>query len=272
MCSILIWIPRTAAAACGQPLVASFGFVGAATAINKSLMMTALPVAGVSTGTNISLSIGFNAAQVSAYSCFLSTDAPFTVGALPGTRSIEALVPSQARTMSLEWTDATNALPVTYQVFFGTASASLINVAAGVAGRSYALASLDFTKKYFWQVAAADAFGRTSTSGIYSFSIVPVTERLIAAPNPFHPGRGSTSFLFVMSGAGSADLEIFSLPDMRRVFNIHLDGLQNGSNTYSYDGRDSSGRLLPNGVFTVRLRMNGANGSNTQTFKIVSVR
>jgi hypothetical protein len=75
-----------------------------------------------------------------------------------------------------------------------------------------------------------------------------------------------------MSGQGSAIIEIFSLPDGRRVLQRRIDGLQDGNNTYAYDGRDGGGRLLGNGVFSIRLTKNGANGNAVEHFKIVSVR
>ena len=78
--------------------------------------------------------------------------------------------------------------------------------------------------------------------------------------------------MFSMSGAGSASLEIYSLPDVRRVFSKHLEGLQAGVNIYAYDGRDSGGRLLPNGVFSVRLTKSGATGNGIERFKIISAR
>jgi hypothetical protein len=145
-------------------------------------------------------------------------------------------------------------------------------IVSGLSGTSYMLGGLDYLTPYYWQVGVTDLFGRTTLSEIYSFSIAPAIDHLIAAPNPFHPGHGTTTFEFNMSGPGTALLEIFSLPDSHRVFSTRLDGLQDGVNTYVYDGRNSGGRFLANGVFSVRLTKNGANGNAVERFKIVSVR
>ena len=173
--------------------------------------------------------------------------------------------------MTLEWEPSANSLLVTYAVYAGTNPTSLPLVASGLTGTSYELTNLTYLALYYWQIIVSDSFGRTTPSAVYSFSIAPVQSHMVAAPNPFHPGQGTT-FMFSMSGAGSAKLEIYSLPDARRVFSTQLDGLQDGVNIYAYDGRDSGGRLLANGVFSVRLTKSGTRGGGIERFKIVSVR
>jgi hypothetical protein len=228
-------------------------------------------VAGFARGASGTLGVGLQFASQGGYSCFMSTDAPIGVAALQGTASVQRLIPSAARTMTLEWIPSTNPLPVTYTVYTGPTPYTLSVYAAGITDTFVVLSNLQYMAPYYWQVVVTDQFGRTSSSPIYSFSIAPVQDHLIAAPNPFHPGHGSTTLMFNMSGAGSAELEIFSLPEGRRVFKKHLDGLSDGVNIYSYDGRDNGGRLLPNGVFTIRLIKHGAS-SAVETFKIISVR
>ena len=73
---------------------------------------------------------------------------------------------------------------------------------------------------------------------------------------------------FAIERAHAAAVEF----DSRRVLQRQLSGLQDGVNTYDYDGRDNSGRLLGYGVFSVRLTKYGANGNAVEHFKIVSVR
>ena len=230
------------------------------------------PAAGQSTSTAAVLGVGLQNTSLGGYSCFLSTDAPLGVTALPGTLSVRRLVPSANATMTLEWTSSLNPLPVNYTVYTGTNPYALSMFGSGLSGTYQLLTNLSYTTPYSWQVIVADQFGRTSPSAVYSFSIAPVVTHLISAPNPFHPGRGDTTFMFSMNGAGTALLEIFSLPDGRRVLQRQLNGLQDGVNTFDYDGHDSGGRLLGNGVFSVRLTKNGANGNAVEHFKIVSVR
>ena len=229
-------------------------------------------IAGQSTSTNAVLGVGLQNTSLAGYAYFLSTDAPLGVTALPGTLSVQRLVPSANATMTLEWTSSFNPLPVTYTVYTGTNPYALSVFGSGLSTTSQLLAALNYNAPYSWQVVVADEFGRASPSPVYTFSIAPVVTHLIAAPNPFHPGRGDTTFMFSMNGSGSALLEIFSLPDSRRVLQRQINGLQSGVNTYDYDGRDGGGRLLGNGVYSVRLTKNGANGNAVEHFKIVSVR
>ena len=229
-------------------------------------------VAGQSTSTTAILGLGLQNTSLRGYSYFLSTDAPLGVTALPGTMSVESLVPMPNPAMTLEWTSSLNPLPVTYSVYTGTNPYALSALNTGNPSTAQLLTNLRYNTKYSWQVIVADQFGRTTPSAVYSFSVAPVFSHFIAAPNPFHPGHGATTLLFSMSGPGSALLEIFSLPDSRRVLQRHIDGLQDGTNTYDYDGRDNGGRLLGNGVYSIRLTKNGANGNAVEHFKIVSVR
>ena len=229
-------------------------------------------IAGQSFSTNVVLGVGLQNTSQAGFSYFLSTDAPLGVIALPGTSSVQRLVPSANATMTLEWTPTFNALPVTYTVYTGTNPYALTVFGYGIEATSQLLTNLNYITPYSWQVVVVDPFGRTTASDVYTFSIAPVVSHLICAPNPFHPERGGTTFMFSMNGAGSASLEIFSLPDSRRVLKRQLNGLQDGVNTYVYDGRDGGGRLLRNGVFSVRLTKFGANGNAVEHFKIVSVR
>lgn len=228
-------------------------------------------VAGYLRSSAGTLGVGLQYASQGGFSCFLSTDAPVGVAALSGTLAVQRLVPSASRTMTLEWTPSDNPLPVTYSVYLGPAPVNLSLYVAGLAGTFVSVPDLVYLQPYYWQVVVADQFGRTSASPIYSFSIAPVQDHLIAAPNPFHPGHESTSLMFNMPGAGSAELEIFSLPDGRRVLDKRLDGLSDGVNVVAYDGRDDAGRLLPNGVFSIRLIKHGTSNA-VEHFKIVSVR
>jgi hypothetical protein len=242
------------------------------TAANITAIVSIGLVAGTVRAAGTTLGIGLQNVSRAGFTCFLSTNAPLGVAALSGTSSVQRLVPTARAAMTLEWTSGFNPLPVTYTVYTGTQPFALSVFTAGITGTSQLLSGLSYQTPYYWQIVASDQFGRTTPSSVYSFSIVPVVDHLIAAPNPFHPGNGTTTFLFSMPGQGSANLEIFSLPDGRRVYQTQIGGLQDGANLYTYDGRDSGGRFLGNGVFTVRLTKNGANGNEVDTFKIVSVR
>lgn len=269
---------------CGLPLGAGVGAAMLTSSVRPSTLSSAsTPIianafisigflGGMSSSSGTIMGIGPEAVANRAFSCFMTSDLPLAVSALPGTRSIMRLVPSPSRTMTLEWTNSDGPLPVTYNVFLGTSSIGLSGVADGVQLTSDLTNDLQYNTPYYWQVSAVDEFGRTATSDIYTFSIVPTTDHLIAAPNPMHPGHGSTTFLFMMNGAGMATMDIYSLPDVRHVFSRTYTGLQDGANTIAYDGTDDNGRYLPNGVFTVIMRKMGANGNETERFKLVTAR
>ncbi|MBI5239126.1 MAG: hypothetical protein HY926_01505 [Elusimicrobia bacterium] len=256
---------------CALPQLGAAG-AGTLSGSAKSAVVTAGLAAGVAVAPGMVLSIGLQSVSQGSFACFLSTDAPLAVAALPGTYSVQRLVPSPGRTMTLQWSEAAGLLPVTYEVFLGESPSALASVARGLAAPSHTLSSLEFMRPYYWRVMASDQFGRYSQSGIYSFSIAPAQDRMIAAPNPFHPGKVGITFMWLMPGPGWAELEVFALPEARRVFRTRLEGLQDGVNTFLYDGRDSDGRLLSNGIYTVRMRMKGANGNKTELLKIIGVR
>jgi hypothetical protein len=202
---------------CALPQMGVAG-AGTLTGTAKSAVVSAGLAAGVAAAPGIVLSVGLQFVSQGSFDCFLSTDAPLAVAALSGTRAVQRLVPSTSRTMTLEWSEGAGLLPVTYEVFLGESPLSLASVAQGLESRSHALSDLEYMRLYYWRVAAADQFGRSSLSGIYTFSIAPAEQRMIAAPNPFHPGRGGITFMWTMQGPGTAELEIFSLPEGRRVY------------------------------------------------------
>ena len=48
-----------------------------------------------------------------------------------------------------------------------------------------------------------------------------------------------------------------------------IDGLVDGPNTWSYDGRDGDGRTLFNGVYLAVLEKHGANGNAHEKFRFI---
>jgi hypothetical protein len=253
---------------CGLPQRA--GASGATSSNNNytARLSVGLIAAAASAG-RYSLGLGLQSASLGGYACFLSTDTPLSVAALAGSPATLRMVASTNQTMLLEWSASDNSLPVTYSVYADTNPFPVTLVVSGLTDTTYQLANLNWFTLYYWQIVTADSFGRTTPSGVYSFSIAPYQTHMIAAPNPFSPSQGGTTFMFTMAAAGSAHLEIYSLPDVRRVFSAELDGLQAGVNIYAYNGRDSGGRLLGNGVYSVLLNK-GSSGGGIERFKIIS--
>lgn len=75
-----------------------------------------------------------------------------------------------------------------------------------------------------------------------------------AAPNPFNP---STRLAFTLARAGRVELDVIDVAG-RHVRSL-LDGRRTaGDHAVMWDGRDDGGRPVASGVYTVRLRTDGA--------------
>lgn len=82
-------------------------------------------------------------------------------------------------------------------------------------------------------------------------------------PNPFRPEEhNETYFAFYLSEPAPVDLEIRSLSG-RRLWSYHLEAQGRGGHLYmgdfgiGWDGRDSSGRYVPSGVYLMIARARG---------------
>jgi flagellar hook capping protein FlgD len=80
---------------------------------------------------------------------------------------------------------------------------------------------------------------------------------LPASPNPF---RLSTSIRFELSQAAPVRLEIFDVRGARVAVLIEGTILSAGGHATPWDGRDHAGRLVPPGIYLVRLEAGGATG------------
>ena len=80
------------------------------------------------------------------------------------------------------------------------------------------------------------------------------------APNPFNPLLESTSIGFELTQPGFVTLQLFSL-SLEQVYTVTLGDLSTGYHTADWDGRDSGGDMVPNGVYIFILK--ATNGSKT---------
>lgn len=92
-------------------------------------------------------------------------------------------------------------------------------------------------------------------------------ENIEVTNNPFSPSgdglKDTTEFLFSLSGEASVKLEIFSV-NGSRVYEKDLGNLSSGlTHTHKWDGRDSSGSRVSNGMYFYRLRASGSGGSES---------
>jgi len=79
--------------------------------------------------------------------------------------------------------------------------------------------------------------------------------RVLASPNPF---SGQTSLFFELPRSKTVKLDIYDLRG-RRVTTLVDNVLEAGPHVRAWDGRDSSGRLLPDGVYFYHLRSGEMN-------------
>ena len=77
---------------------------------------------------------------------------------------------------------------------------------------------------------------------------------LAASPNPFH---FSTSVRFELSQAASVRLEVFDVRGARVTTLMEGSLLPAGGHATTWDGRDHTGRLVPSGIYLVRLEAGG---------------
>jgi subtilisin family serine protease len=86
------------------------------------------------------------------------------------------------------------------------------------------------------------------------------TDSFLTYPNPFNPQIEPCIFSYQLSKDSEMQISIYSLAmkEVRKLTVPSIDSLS-GYHEYSWDGRDSNGNLLPNGVYlaVMSLRYNG---------------
>lgn len=216
-------------------------------------------------------SIGFFDNADAAYQSFLNSDHPLAVHPEPANAASSKFIVSSDRSLRLSWSDGTNQVPVQYRVYYGQSSTNM-TLAGVTANQFYVLHGLEYLKDYLWQIETFDAYGRSTMSGTFAFSISPSVSHFYCAPNPFRAGSQNTTFIFNMAGPGSAKLSVYLLPSVDLVYSASLDDLQDGVNTFDYLGVDSRGSVLYNGVYMAILAKKGGQGNETERFKFLVVK
>jgi len=202
--------------------------------------------------------------------CYLNSGFPLSVQVASDSWSGSLLVKSAAPNMTLSWTSGINQVPVQYNVYFGN-SPNQLSLLGTTAGQSWPIQNLAYAQNYYWKIDTFDTFGRhTSSAATFSFSLAPdPISSMYCAPNPFRAGAQTTTFIFTMQGAGSAEMKIYILPHADLVYSTHWDRLTDGPNLWIYDGRDNHGQVLFNGVYLAVLNTHGTSQSGIQKFKFI---
>jgi hypothetical protein len=134
-------------------------------------------------------------------------------------------------------------------------------------------------KTFYWTVIASDRFGmyhwvpgadtlqvtfRSTFTNVKELQTDVPTEFNLAQnyPNPFNP---ETAIRFALPAISDVRLEIFNLIGQR--ITTLIDGEQYGAGTYEvvWDGRDSSGRVVPSGTYIYSI----TTGEHTKQQKMI---
>ena len=86
---------------------------------------------------------------------------------------------------------------------------------------------------------------------------------LIPFPNPF--GNDGTHFSFLLVGNEPADVKVHVFSQSgRSIYTNVVRGLSPGYHQLPWDGQDSDGDQIANGVYVFRLSVQTAGGASTQ--------
>jgi flagellar hook assembly protein FlgD len=108
-----------------------------------------------------------------------------------------------------------------------------------------------------------DSTGTLSTpTGIKDHTQTPTFSLYPPAPNP---GSGRVEFRFKLPSASDVSIGIYDVRG-RRVRMDRIGEVGIGEQRYLFDGRDEAGRLVPSGVYFVRLSAD--NLVRTQKFVV----
>jgi hypothetical protein len=133
---------------------------------------------------------------------------------------------------------------------------------AAIAGRTY---------WYRFDLAMPD--GRRMSFGPYSARIAPEQARRIGGAVTPNPGRGQATLRLSLAGTpGSTPVRVeAALHDLqgRRVAMLHRGLMSPGSIAVAWDGRGSSGEVLPSGTYLLRV---SAEDGRTAVARVQRVR
>lgn len=120
------------------------------------------------------------------------------------------------------------------------------------------------------RISASDRDGVNTTKSFAFYktdSLSLIT--LLNAPNPFDPNRESTTFHIELTQDSDIEMSIYSL-GLQHIKSFPSEHIVSGYNTnFSWDGKDDSGRTVPNGVYILLFKAtNGLGKTLTKRYKI----
>ncbi|MEK7299212.1 MAG: FlgD immunoglobulin-like domain containing protein, partial [Candidatus Margulisiibacteriota bacterium] len=85
-------------------------------------------------------------------------------------------------------------------------------------------------------------------------------ETVVNVPNPFNPANESTAIAYQITQQADIEVFIYSL-GMARVFTYSAVGETPGYHEIEWDGRDTGGTIVPNGIYIFVIK--GTNGDRS---------
>lgn len=143
----------------------------------------------------------------------------------------------------------------------GTYSGGYFDGFQAAAGKfSYQLRSPLSVGDHQIRIMAKDLAGNSATplelTSLMIDSQARLSERPLSCPNPFSPDSGGVKFVYKLTAETKIDIFIFNLA-LEQIYMASYPAGENGGqidlNEVTWDGRDSFGRLAPNGAYFVKI-------------------
>jgi fibronectin type 3 domain-containing protein len=134
---------------------------------------------------------------------------------------------------------------------------------SGIAEPQYLLKNLP-QGTWYWRVRAVFSNNvETEVTSIQSFQVMTIQEdsldvrKLTIYPNPANPNREQIIFGYILDQPATVTISIFNSGG-RPVKRIELGTLPSGAVHYQWDGLDTAGRMVNNGVYLVKIAATNA--------------
>ncbi len=183
--------------------------------------------------------------------------------------SFGALVCVLTETVTVQWLPNSETDLAGYKLHYGTASRQYhTRIRVGTA-TSYTVKNLLPGYDYFFAVSAYDTAGNESSlssevtlsiPGDRSTSDFEVEHACYNYPNPFNPEIEVTHIRYFLRHATAVDLQILDVTGQPVKILLNQKTKTAGEHTEdTWDGRNESGQLMPNGIYYAHLKFNNSS-------------
>jgi len=106
------------------------------------------------------------------------------------------------------------------------------------------------------QVAIDDIYWDGGTTDVTDETLPPPEFKLGNYPNPFNP---NTTISFNLKSASQVSLDVYNIQG-QRIRSLVNGWIPAGDHTRAWDGKDGSGKVMPSGVYFLRLNTEHGSG------------